>query len=80
MSLKAKSVERAEVMDLAVLSVEKAANDGGVVAADTEARRLLDAHPDCQISFDELRDTIARIAIKRGLGVKFGDRTAKISN
>ena len=46
MSLKTKSVDRQEVLDLAALSVEGAANDGGMIPADLEARRLLDAHPD----------------------------------
>ena len=50
MSLKPASVERQEVLDLASLSVEGAAQDGGMIPADMEARRLLDAHPDCQIS------------------------------
>jgi len=80
MSLKTKSVQTSEVFDLAALSVKGAAEDGGVVAADMEARRLLDAHPYCQIPFDELRDTIARIAVKRGVGVEFGHRKVKSSN
>lgn len=75
MSLKAQSVEHAEVLDLVALSVEGAAQDGGMISADMEARRLLDAHPDCQIPFDELRDTIARAAVARGVGVEFGDRS-----
>ena len=74
MSLKAKSVEKQEVMDLARLAVEGAAKDGGMIAADMEARRLLDENPGCQIPFDELRDTIARQATERGVGVEFGFR------
>jgi hypothetical protein len=75
MSLKVKSVDRQEVLDLAALSVEGAAKDGGMIQADMEAHRLLDAHPDCQISFEELRDTIARLAIEHNVGVEFGDRS-----
>ena len=75
MSLKTKSVDRQEVLDLAALSVEGAANDGGMIPADLEARRLLDAHPDCQIPFEELRDAIARLAVKHDVGVEFGDRS-----
>jgi hypothetical protein len=75
MALKAKSVARQEVLDLATLSVEGAAQDGGMIPADMEARRLLDAHPDCQIPFEELRDAIARLAIDHGVGVEFGDRS-----
>jgi len=75
MSLKAKSVESRQVLDLAALSVESAANDGGMIAADMEARRLLDANPDCQISFEVLRDTIARLALARKVGVEFGLRS-----
>jgi hypothetical protein len=75
MSLKTKSVDRQEVLDLAGLSVDGAAKDGGMIAADMEAHRLLDAHPDCQIPFEELRDTIARLAVAKGVGVEFGERS-----
>ena len=74
MSLKTKSVERQEVLDLASLSVVGAAQDGGMIQADMEARRLLDANPDCQMSFEDLRDAIARMAIKRDVSVEFGLR------
>ena len=80
MSLKPASVERQEVLDLAGLSVEGAAQDGGMIPADMEARRLLDAHPNCQISFDELREAIARVAIDRGVGVEFGIQSDQNSN
>ena len=46
MSLKTKSVEINEVLDLAALSVAAAAQNGGMIAADVEARRLLDANPE----------------------------------
>jgi hypothetical protein len=72
-SLKPASVERQEVLDLASLAVENAAKDGGMIAADTEAQRLLDDSPDCQIPLSELRDAIARLAIERGVAVEFGD-------
>ena len=74
MSLTTKSVDRQEVLDLAALSVKGAAQDGGMIPADMEARRLLDAYPDCQIPFDELRDAIARLAFAHGVGVEFGLR------
>jgi hypothetical protein len=44
-----------------------------------EARRLLEAHPDCQIPFKELRDAIARMAVEKGAGVEFGFRPDEIS-
>jgi len=80
MSLKTKSVERYEVLDLAALSVEAAAQDGGMIATDVEARRLLDTHPDCQMSFEELRQAIAKLAVKRGVGVEFGLRPNETSD
>ena len=80
MSLKTKSVERHEVLDLAALSVEAAAQDGGMIATDVEARRLLDANPDCQMSFEELRRAIATLAVKRGVGVEFGLRPQENSD
>jgi hypothetical protein len=80
LSPKGAFVERQEIWDLASLSVEGAAQDGGMIAADMEARRLLDAHPECQISFDELRACIARLAIDRGVSVEFGVRSDESSN
>ena len=50
MSLKTQSVERTEALDLAALAVEAAAQDGGMIPADLEARRLLDANPDCPLT------------------------------
>ena len=69
-----------EVLDLVTLSIEGAMQDGGMVPADMEARRLLEAHPDCQIPFKELRDAIARMAVEKGAGVEFGFRPDEISN
>jgi len=74
MSLKVKSVETRTVIDLAALAVFTASRDGGMIAADSEARRLLDANPDCQIAFAELRDAIVRVAVQHGVGVEFGQR------
>lgn len=79
MSLKTKSAGQ-EVLDLASLSIEGAAQDGGMIAAEMEARRLLDAHPNCQFSFEELRDTICRLAVERGVGIEFGLRPDQNSN
>jgi hypothetical protein len=56
MSREVESVETTTVFDLAVDAVIAATRNGGMIAADVEARRLLDGHPDCQIRFDELRD------------------------
>ena len=72
MVLKTKSVERQQLLDLAFLSVEGAANDGGLIAADIEARRLLDSNPDSQISFEDLRDAIVRFAMEKRVAVEFG--------
>jgi hypothetical protein len=69
-----------EVLDLVILSIEGAMEDGGMVPADMEARSLLEAHPDCQIPFEELRDAIARMAVEKGVGVEFGFRPDEISN
>ena len=74
MSLKVQSVETVTVMDLAALAVFTASRDGGMIAADVEARRILDANPDCQTPFAELRDAIVLMAVKHGVGVQFGQR------
>jgi hypothetical protein len=79
MSLKARSVETQELLDLASLVIDGAAKDGGMIAADMEARRLLDAHPDCHISFEQLRESIAQLAVIRGVGVEFGLRPGQNS-
>ncbi len=80
MALKVQSVIRREVLDLARVAVETAARDGGLVSADTEARRLLDSHPDCRMSPRELRDKIARWAVVRHVSVEFGFPPLRISN
>ena len=72
MSLKVASVERQEMLDLASLSIERAARDGGMIAVDVEAYRILDMRPDCSMSFEELRTAIARLAVSRGVGVELG--------
>ena len=72
MVLKPKFVERQQLLDLALLSVEGAANDGGLIAADIEARRLLGSNPDSQISFGDLRDAIVRFAMEKRVAVEFG--------
>ena len=48
-ALKTRSVETKAVTDLAALAVFTASKDGGMIAADVEARRLLDEYPNCQI-------------------------------
>jgi hypothetical protein len=72
MSLKVKSVEAKMVLDLAALAVSTASKDGGMIVADAEALRLLHENPYCQTSFTELRDAIAMMAVKQGVGVEFG--------
>ena len=74
MSPKTASGERQEILDLANLFVKGAARDGGMIAVDPETRHLLDSHPDSEMSFSELHDAIARIAISRGVGIEFGWR------
>ena len=71
MSLKVKSVEVKMVLDLAALAVFAASKDGGMIAAEAEALCLLYENPDCQMPFTELRDAIAMMAVKQGVGVEF---------
>jgi hypothetical protein len=63
---------RESILNLALSAVEHASRNGGMIAAHTEAVRLLNEHPECSMSVDELRDEIARIAMHRGVGVEFG--------
>lgn len=72
MSQEVESVETTVVFDLAADAVIAATQNGGMIAADVEVRRLLDRHPDCQIPFDELRDAIVRRAVLLGVGIEFG--------
>ena len=64
MSLKTALVERQEMLDQAKLSIESAAREHRPFAADTEARRLLALYPDCRMTLEELREAIARLAIR----------------
>ena len=80
MSLKVASVERQEMLDLASLSIERAARDGGMMAVDVEAYHILDMRPDSRMSFEELRTALARLAVSRGVGVEFGRKIPREQN
>jgi len=80
MSRKAQSVEAITVMDLAAFAVFTASKDGGMIAADVEARRILDENPYCQTPFAELRNAIVLMAVQHGIGVEFGQREPSLSS
>jgi hypothetical protein len=53
--------------------VEQAARLESTVAVETEARRLLRAHPRCPMSLDELRNEVLRVAAARGCSIELGE-------
>jgi len=68
------NVKRQEILARALVAVARAAHDGGLIAADEVAASLLGKNPDCSMSFDEVRDEIARLAVASRLCVEFGTR------
>ena len=65
---------RQKLLALAHMAVEKAARDGGMIAAHALATQFLADHPNSEMSHEELREEIARLAIQHGVGVEFGKR------
>ena len=60
------------VLDLVSATVKKASRNGSVLVINAEADRLLLEHPDCQMSLAELREFIARLAMRRHVPMQFG--------
>ena len=61
-----------KVLDPASVAVKKALRNGTVLVINAEADRLLLEHPDCQMSLAELREFIARLAMRRHVPMQFG--------
>ena len=61
-----------KVLDPASAAVKRASRNGSVLVINAEADRLLFEHPDCQLSLAELRDFIARLAMRRRVPMQFG--------
>ena len=58
----------AEAM-LAVVAVERRHS---ILSIDAEAEHHLVDHPDCGISFDELRNYLLRFAVRQGVAIQVG--------
>lgn len=61
-----------KVLDPASAAVRKASRNGTVLSINAEADRLLLEHPDCQVLLAELRDFIARLAVRGRVPMLFG--------
>jgi hypothetical protein len=61
-----------KALDPASAAVKRAARNRSVLVINTEADRLLFEHPDCQLSLAEVRDFIARLAMRRRVPMQFG--------
>lgn len=70
---------RQQMLALAAAVVEKAAKDGGIVAARREALRLALEHPGCPMTVEDLSSAIATLAVERGLAVEFEDPDEQIN-
>ena len=70
---------RRQALAGAIVAVTKAARDGGVMFVDRHAQRLLSEYPDCGMSFAELREELARLAVQQGVNVEFGVSSATVS-
>ena len=67
------SDSRRQVLSRAIVAVEKAARNGGVINATVEARRIMDESNAGDMSLDHVAVEIGRLASERGLGVEFGE-------
>ena len=67
-----RSNARLKILDPASGAVKEALRNGTVLVINAEADRLLLEHPDCQLSLSQLRDFIARLAIRRRVPIQFG--------
>jgi len=64
--------DREALMATAAETVTRAAGAGRTLSVHAEAERLLAAYPRCQLTFDDVQDEIARIAVRNGVAVEFG--------
>jgi hypothetical protein len=74
MPYKTQSVKRQEVLDRALVAIQKLVRKRRVISPEVLAKRLLDEDPTCTISLAQLRNDIARLTVDRRVGVEFGDR------
>ena len=61
-----------KVLEPAAAAVKKALRDRVVLVINAEADRLLGEHPDCLTSLADLRELVARLAIRRRVPLQFG--------
>ena len=63
---------RRSVFAEAMLTVVAAERVHSILNIDREAERLLVDHPDCGISFDELRNYLMRFAVRQRVAIEIG--------
>ena len=71
MTIQAVSVSRQQLLDRALVEVEKAARHGELVAVEPIAQKLLDAFVDGPMTVSEFETEIIRLAIARRVGCAF---------
>jgi hypothetical protein len=72
MSLFREPDTRRSVFAEAMLAVVVVERRHSVLGIDAEAKRLLGEHPECGISFDELRNYLVRFAVRRRVAIDIG--------
>jgi len=60
--LDSRSESRRQLLDRVASVIEKARRKGSVVAAGTEAERLMTEYPNCPMTHPELQESIVRLA------------------
>jgi hypothetical protein len=65
-----KADARQQLVDRATVLVEKARRKHVALAVGAETTRLIGEYPNCPMSYDELHDTIGRLAHTQGVAVK----------
>ena len=57
------------IRDEALMIIAKTARAGRVMSPSREARCILQSHPDCGVSEDEIRQELLELAVERRLAV-----------
>jgi hypothetical protein len=71
MSVVAEPSPRQQLIDAALMALEKAAHAGVVLSLAAEARRLSECYPGSGMTDQDIREMVAKLAVKRGIAIGF---------